>query len=384
MVFGPRYEALLRDIFHGDHLPDDYSLYLHAPTVTDPSMAPPGCGAHYVLSPVPHLGLAKIDWVREAPRYAEKILASLEKLMPGLREHVVVKRWFTPADFQEHLSAYQGSAFSVAPKLTQSAWFRPHNRDPNIPGLYLVGAGTHPGAGVPGVVSFGQGHRLGGARRSRRRPGRTGARRRARGGACVSRSAPLAAEPDCPAGATPAAAAAALEAAGPIALGPPALTAEERAAIARCHAVISDKSKSFRLASRLLPGWCRNQVVVIYAYCRHVDDAIDLAAPAQRPAALERLRRELDTIYSNRYTGDIILDAFSSVVRARAIPRLYLDELLAGMEMDVLRAPYPTLESLELYAHRVAGVVGLLLCHVMGLSDPRAANGRRTWASRCS
>lgn len=152
VLFGPRYEPLLDEIFHGPSLPDDFSLYLHAPTVTDPSLAPPGCGAYYVLSPVPHLGNAAVDWEAEAPAYAEKILASLERQMPNLRQHVVTKRWFTPNDFQSKLMAYQGAAFSLAPQLTQSAWFRPHNRDPKIPGLYIVGAGTHPGAGVPGVV----------------------------------------------------------------------------------------------------------------------------------------------------------------------------------------------------------------------------------------
>ncbi len=153
VLFGPRYRELLKEIFHGHALPDDFSLYLHAPTVTDPSLAPPGCGTHYVLSPVPHLGLAPIDWETQAPLYAEKILAALEQEMPGLRQHVVVKRWFTPTDFREQLGAFNGSAFSVAPLLTQSAWFRPHNRDAKIPGLYLVGAGTHPGAGVPGVLN---------------------------------------------------------------------------------------------------------------------------------------------------------------------------------------------------------------------------------------
>lgn len=153
VVFGPRYEGLLKDIFQGSTLPDDFSLYLHAPTVTDPSLAPPGCGAHYVLSPVPHLGNAPIDWAATAPAYAEKILESLERLMPDLRKHVVTRRWFSPADFQSELGAFHGSAFSVAPKLTQSAWFRPHNRDPKLPGLYIVGAGTHPGAGLPGVIN---------------------------------------------------------------------------------------------------------------------------------------------------------------------------------------------------------------------------------------
>jgi phytoene desaturase len=153
VVFGPRYRELLKDIFYGSALPEDFSLYLHAPSVTDSSLAPPGCGSFYVLSPVPHLGNAPIDWQRAAPAYAGRILAHLERLMPGLRRHVVVKRWFTPADFESQLFAYQGTAFSVAPRLTQSAWFRPHNRDDRIPGLYLVGAGTHPGAGVPGVVN---------------------------------------------------------------------------------------------------------------------------------------------------------------------------------------------------------------------------------------
>lgn len=153
VVFGPRYEGLLREVFHGQSLPEDFSLYLHAPSVTDPSLAPPGGASFYVLSPVPHLGNAALDWDSLAESYSERILASLERLMPDLRRHVVVKRCFTPQGFERELFAYHGSAFSVAPKLTQSAWFRPHNRDPKIPGLYLVGAGTHPGAGVPGVVS---------------------------------------------------------------------------------------------------------------------------------------------------------------------------------------------------------------------------------------
>ena len=154
VVFGPRYEGLLRDVFHGATLPEDLSLYLHAPTITDPSMAPPGGEAFYVLSPVPHLGHAPIDWSAAGPVYAERILEWLEKrLLPGLRENIVTRRIFTPLEFQGELNTFQGSAFSVAPTLTQSAWFRPRNRDPRIPGLYLVGAGTHPGAGLPGVIN---------------------------------------------------------------------------------------------------------------------------------------------------------------------------------------------------------------------------------------
>jgi len=153
VVFGTRYRELLAEIFHGDKLPDDMSLYLHAPHLTDPSLAPDGHGAFYVLSPVPHLGHAPIDWDAVAPEYAERVMKTLEPLLPGLRGHVTTKRWITPNTFRDELAAHHGSAFSVAPTLTQSAYFRPHNKCDRIPNLYLVGAGTHPGAGVPGVVN---------------------------------------------------------------------------------------------------------------------------------------------------------------------------------------------------------------------------------------
>jgi phytoene desaturase len=153
VIFGPRYKGLLTEIFKGKRLPEDFSLYLHAPTKTDPALAPPGCSTFYVLSPVPHLGRAGIDWDQEGEAYADRILEALEQHMPDLRQHVVTKRWFTPKEFKTELRSFHGSAFSVAPILRQSAWFRPHNRDPRIPGLYIVGAGTHPGAGLPGVIN---------------------------------------------------------------------------------------------------------------------------------------------------------------------------------------------------------------------------------------
>jgi phytoene desaturase len=153
VCFGPRYRELIRDIFKGETLAEDFSLYLHAPCVTDPSLAPPGCGSHYVLAPVPHLGNAPIDWEEEGPKYRERIFDYLEqRYMPGLRSQLVTSRIFTPLDFRDQLNAHHGSAFSLEPLLTQSAWFRPHNRDAELANLYLVGAGTHPGAGVPGVI----------------------------------------------------------------------------------------------------------------------------------------------------------------------------------------------------------------------------------------
>ena len=153
VCFGPRYRALIDEIFKGPGLAEDFSLYLHAPCATDPSMAPPGCSSHYVLAPVPHLGNAPLDWQAEGPRLRDRILAYLEqRYIPNLRRDLVTSRIFTPEDFKSELSAHLGSAFSLEPLLTQSAWFRSHNRDDAIPNLFIVGAGTHPGAGVPGVV----------------------------------------------------------------------------------------------------------------------------------------------------------------------------------------------------------------------------------------
>ncbi len=153
ICFGPRYRDLIGEIFKGPTLPDDFSLYLHSPCATDPGMAPPGCSTHYVLSPVPHLGAADIDWVVEGPKYRDRILDYLEaRYIPNLKRDLVTSRIFTPADFKGELNAHLGSAFSLEPILTQSAWFRTHNRDDRIPNLYVVGAGTHPGAGIPGVV----------------------------------------------------------------------------------------------------------------------------------------------------------------------------------------------------------------------------------------
>jgi phytoene desaturase len=153
ICFGPRYRELISEIFKGPTLPDDFSLYLHSPCATDPEMAPEGCSTFYVLSPVPHLGAADIDWSVEGPRYADKIMDYLEeRYIPNLRRDLVTHRLWTPDDFEDTLNAHLGSAFSLEPILTQSAWFRTHNRDDRVPNLYVVGAGTHPGAGIPGVV----------------------------------------------------------------------------------------------------------------------------------------------------------------------------------------------------------------------------------------
>jgi len=153
IVLGPRYEGLLDDIFRKRRLAPDMSLYLHAPTRSDPSLAPPGCETFYVLSPVPNLK-ADLDWPAIRERYRDAVYERLEQTcVPDLRRHLVTEKLFTPNDFESDLSSYLGAAFSFEPTLTQSAYFRGHNLCPDIANLYFVGAGTHPGAGVPGVLS---------------------------------------------------------------------------------------------------------------------------------------------------------------------------------------------------------------------------------------
>jgi phytoene desaturase len=153
ILLGPRYRELLEDIFERKVVADDFSLYLHRPTATDPSLAPAGCDAFYVLSPVPHLG-SGTHWPDKAESYRRALARTLgETVLPGLEDEIVTSRVLTPQDFQDRLSSFRGAAFGLEPVLTQSAWFRPHNRSEDIERLYLVGAGTHPGAGVPGVLS---------------------------------------------------------------------------------------------------------------------------------------------------------------------------------------------------------------------------------------
>ena len=153
IVMSARYRGLIEDIFDRKVLADDFSLYLHAPSKTDPSLAPPGGESLYVLAPVPHLG-ARIDWARQARPFRDRVLEFLEDEfgLVGLRAAIRAERMFTPLDFRTELNAHLGSAFSIEPRLLQSAYFRPHNRSEDVERLYFVGAGTHPGAGLPGTL----------------------------------------------------------------------------------------------------------------------------------------------------------------------------------------------------------------------------------------
>ena len=153
VLMGPRYQGLLTDIFKHKRLTDDFSLYLHRPTATDPSMAPEGCDTFYALVPVPHLD-ADVDWRLMAEEFRRRVEIRLAKtVLPELGKHLVTSHLMTPLDFEGRLHAFKGAGFSFEPRISQSAWFRPHNKSEDFDGLYLVGAGTHPGAGIPGVVS---------------------------------------------------------------------------------------------------------------------------------------------------------------------------------------------------------------------------------------
>jgi phytoene desaturase len=150
---GARYKELLADIYDRKILADDFSLYIHRPTATDPSFAPENCDSFYVLCPVPNL-LGTVDWSKEGVALRDRIVRALENtIMPELSSCIEEDFWMTPEEFQKNYKSMHGSGFSISPIFSQSAWFRYHNRDPHIKNLYLTGAGTHPGAGIPGVLS---------------------------------------------------------------------------------------------------------------------------------------------------------------------------------------------------------------------------------------
>jgi phytoene desaturase len=334
ILFGKRYKGLLDDIFHNGVLSDDFSLYLHAPTVTDPTLAPEGCEGFYVLSPVPHLGLADIDWAEAGPRYAKRILEYLEKNhLPNLQENLVTQRIFTPQDFKTELNAHLGSAFSLEPVLRQSAYFRVHNRDPKIEGLYFVGAGTHPGAGIPGVVGS------------------------AKATASVILE-DLKAETTAP---------------KPVSIG---AFAEGMEVVAAARERIRTGSLSFNLASKLFPEDLQRSACLLYLWCRHADDVIDGAEnPEQAAVALVELRSRTVEALQGQVSGAKEAAPFQALrilSSQYAIPEHYFVELVEGMRMDVEGFRYETLEDLVLYSYRVAGCVGLVMSHIMKLSQTSA------------
>ena len=273
ILSGPRYTGLTRDIFRRGVLAEDMSLYLHRPSVTDPTASPEGCDAFYALSPVPHLGhAAPVDWAVEEDRYLAKVQQRLEEtLLPGLSAHIAESHVMTPVDFKDRYLSPYGAGFSLEPRILQSAWFRPHNRSEELEGLYLVGAGTHPGAGLPGVVCSAEvvDQLIPPAPRVATRP----PMRTEKAGAATA--------------APPAAALAAPQSA--------------KADIEACRQAIQTGSYSFYAASKLLPARVRERALALYAFCRLADDAVDLTE--DKMAAVARLQDRLDRVYSGLPEG---------------------------------------------------------------------------------
>lgn len=331
VMFGARYRELLKDIFVRGVVADDFSLYLHAPSQTDPSLAPEGGEAFYALSPVPHLGKCKEDWGTLGPQYADKILNYLEsRYLPGLRESIVTQKIFTPQDFQSELNAHLGSAFSLEPRLTQSAYFRVANRDPKIQGLYFVGAGTHPGAGIPGVV----------------------ASAKATAGLLLEDFAKERIEIRSPL--------------STVDLSLPQLVQE-------CEKRIKIGSKSFSLAASLFGREARDAAWLLYCWCRYCDDQIDETVNLRlQEMRVAELRKGTRAAFAGEYSAQPPFEAMRYLASRYRIPELYAEELIEGMAMDVRKERYETFEELLQYAYRVAGTVGLMMVHVMGVSEELA------------
>jgi phytoene desaturase len=316
---GERYRELLADIFQDKVLSEDFSLYLHRPTATDASFAPAGCDSFYVLCPVPNLK-GMIDWAVQGPRLQARIVAALGKtILPGLGDCITSDFTMTPEDFRsDYLSAY-GAGFSVAPLFRQSAWFRFHNRAEGIRNLYLVGAGTHPGAGLPGVL-------------------------------CSAKVMDV--------------------------LVPSAHTAAQHSPVRNpnpvlrgADLVLSRKGKSFHWARRWMAPAHAARATRLYGFCRYVDDLADEAGSGQDPRAALTLVAQ--GIASGASRDPVVADAIALMRECRIQPALMLT-LIDGITSDLDTVRMVDEGALLRYCYQAAGTVGSMMCRVLGCDDPAA------------
>jgi len=316
---GERYRELLADIFHHKVLAEDFSLYLHRPTATDASFAPTGCDSFYVLCPVPNLKGA-IDWAVQGPRLQARIVAALEKtILPGLSGCITSDFTMTPENFRSDYLSAHGAGFSVAPLFRQSAWFRFHNRAEGIRNLYLVGAGTHPGAGLPGVL-------------------------------CSAKVMDAL---------VPSAHAAAQQSA----------SCRSTAALQSADLVLSRKGRSFHWARRWMAPAHAARATRLYGFCRYVDDLADEASAGQDPrAALALIAQE---IASGTSQNPIVVDALA-LMRECHIPPTPILTLIDGITSDLDTVRIADEGALLRYCYQVAGTVGSMMCRVLGCDDPAA------------
>lgn len=316
---GERYRELLADIFHDKVLSEDFSLYLHRPTATDASFAPPGCDSFYVLCPVPNLKGA-VDWTIEGPRLQARIVAALdETILPGLRACITSDFYMTPENFRSDYLSAHGAGFSVAPLFRQSAWFRFHNRAEGIRNLYLVGAGTHPGAGLPGVL-------------------------------CSAKVMDAL---------VPSAHAAAHRATG--------LDSTPKSPSA--DLVLSRKGKSFHWARHWMAPAHAARATRLYGFCRYVDDLADEGCAGQDPRTALTLVAE--GITSGASPNLIVADAIALMRECGIQPALILI-FIDGITSDLDTVRMADEGALLRYCYQVAGTVGSMMCRVLGCDDPAA------------
>ena len=316
---GARYRELLANIFHDKVLSEDFSLYLHRPTATDTSFAPAGCDSFYVLCPVPNLE-GSVDWAVEGPRLQARIVAALEKtILPGLGACITSDFYMTPESFRsDYLSVY-GAGFSVAPLFRQSAWFRFHNRAEGIRNLYLVGAGTHPGAGLPGVLCSAK------VMDSLVPPANTAARQfAARKQATAFQSADL---------------------------------------------VLAQKGKSFHWARRWMAPAHAARATRLYGFLRYVDDLADEGSPGQDAHA--ELAAVAQGIASGVSQNPVVMDAIALMHECDIRPDIVLT-FIDGISSDLGIVRMADEGALLRYCYQVAGTVGSIMCRALGRSDPAA------------
>ncbi|MDJ0835910.1 MAG: phytoene desaturase family protein [Acidobacteriota bacterium] len=328
ILLGPRYKGLIKDIFEGDSLPRDFSLYLHAPTRTDATMAPPGCESFYALVPVPNLQ-APIDWATEGPRLRDRVIDHLEAtVLPGLSDAVTEDFHVTPTHFRDNLHSLHGAGFSVQPILTQSAYFRFHNRSEDIGNLFFVGAGTQPGAGLPGVLCSAKvmERLLPESSRSTVGPARNRT-------AVIGKAMPPCAE-------------------------------ETNAARIMAH-----HATTFNQAAKLLPEREREEFAVLYAFCRFADDVVDKGDDAEAAARLlEKIKGDLRAGSS----GLVHVNRFLELAARRKVPIEFALDLLDGMTRDLKTVRIQTWSELIRYCYRVASTVGMMICYLLDVRNPRA------------
>jgi len=316
---GERYRELLTDIFHHKELSEDFSLYLHRPTATDASFAPAGCDSFYVLCPVPNLRGA-IDWAVQGPRLQSRIVAALEAtILPGLSDCMTSDFTMTPENFRSNYLSAHGAGFSVAPLFRQSAWFRFHSRAEGIRNLYLVGAGTHPGAGLPGVLCS------------------------AKVLDALIPSAQMAAQQ--------------------------AAKRHPMPALKRADLVLSRKGRSFHWARRWMAPAHAARATRLYGFCRYVDDIADEGVAGQDPRqVLERIARE---IASGGSQDPRVADVIRLMCECNILPALILT-FINGIASDLDTVRMTDEAALLRYCYQAAGTVGSMMCRVLGCDDPVA------------